>query len=688
MQCEQARERLSEYLDGELTEELAAVLRSHLDTCADCQALLAGLRATTGLLARLPVRLAPKDLAQQIQREIERRTVLEAAPAGQPQPHARGLSLRRGRLWRRAVAVAAAVLLAIGLGLFAWMANLIGPGLAPTAATYYGTGKENPAAPLAEELDRWEVAADKRKSADGEGMPAAVAGKAGPARQSGTDADVGGALGRALKTHPGEALLQLQDAGPAAVQMAMNYEAEGRAPKGLLMAVANENNLSRVDNQLVLSGRSRDAANRELQQLFVMNGWHAVPSEREDTYGAVAGRGADAPPATVGTGAVGGREAPPPAGVYSLVSRNGEDVWVVLTDANGLSRFGNQLAQASGRFAAVESSRQFEAVLRQHRRLLGRDVPAMGAAYDAESHDLRAAAGQAETRAGAAGAVPADTAREPAGQPASRLVGRPPALSEKVPAQEKATERPSQGGRGLGGEIDTSGEAGRAADAPAAKHALAKSDARLPSGDDAAQQPGAAPGTQLAEKPSGEIQPAAVEKRPAKTRVWGEPAMKAEARAGKTAPSAPSAVPAKPAEPPALGQPDMVQAQPAPALRPLARKTPGVGQTVTTPERPGAPLAPRSVQNRERDLKQAKSRDEPRGEQSVAGRGNTWGIQQSDATGLTGAVDHRLWQRMLPENQVLFVVRVRQAKDTAEAGGIEAAPPRATEKVEPPASRQ
>ncbi|MGB3195492.1 MAG: anti-sigma factor, partial [Phycisphaerae bacterium] len=124
MLCEQARDHLSAYLDRELASELSAAVRAHLESCADCRALLADLRATAGLLGALPVHRAPADLAEDVQREIERCTILPAAePDYDAELQERTLALRRVRLWPKALAVAASVLLVVGIGVLA----LLGP---------------------------------------------------------------------------------------------------------------------------------------------------------------------------------------------------------------------------------------------------------------------------------------------------------------------------------------------------------------------------------------------------------------------------------------------------------------------------------------------------------------------------------------------------------------------------------
>ncbi|MCX5672329.1 MAG: anti-sigma factor [Planctomycetota bacterium] len=121
MLCEQVHEHLSAYLDKELTAELSAAVRSHLESCAECRTLLADLRATADLLGRLPVHAAPEQTAQDVQREIERRVLVgEKAPAEEPLRE-RTLPLHRARLWPRALAVAATVALAAGIGILAYL---------------------------------------------------------------------------------------------------------------------------------------------------------------------------------------------------------------------------------------------------------------------------------------------------------------------------------------------------------------------------------------------------------------------------------------------------------------------------------------------------------------------------------------------------------------------------------------
>ncbi|MCX5676297.1 MAG: anti-sigma factor [Planctomycetota bacterium] len=131
MLCDQVREHLSAYLDKELTAELSAAVRAHLDTCAACRTLADELRATADLLGRLPVRAAPEHLAADVIREIERRGIVPAGVPVEGQPQERTIPMRRARLWPRALAVAATVLLAVGIAVLAYLGETA-KGPAPT----------------------------------------------------------------------------------------------------------------------------------------------------------------------------------------------------------------------------------------------------------------------------------------------------------------------------------------------------------------------------------------------------------------------------------------------------------------------------------------------------------------------------------------------------------------------------
>jgi hypothetical protein len=123
MLCNEAQEHLSAYVDRELTAELSAAVRAHVDACADCRALVEDLRTTSDLLGRLPVRSAPRHVAADVQREIERRMVLEAPATDAAPPAERSLPIHRTRQWPRVLAMAASVALVAGIGMLAYMGS-------------------------------------------------------------------------------------------------------------------------------------------------------------------------------------------------------------------------------------------------------------------------------------------------------------------------------------------------------------------------------------------------------------------------------------------------------------------------------------------------------------------------------------------------------------------------------------
>src|SRR5690348_10191040 len=78
------RERLSAYLDGELSASERAALDAHLPGCAQCQRELAALRQTRALLRALPAPALPRDFrlpAQLAVAPVRRRPPAWARPA-------------------------------------------------------------------------------------------------------------------------------------------------------------------------------------------------------------------------------------------------------------------------------------------------------------------------------------------------------------------------------------------------------------------------------------------------------------------------------------------------------------------------------------------------------------------------------------------------------------------------------
>lgn len=67
MTCRELFERLSEYVDGELPEELCSHIRQHLEGCDPCVAFAATLRKTAELCRRLPAQPLPPEVAARLQ---------------------------------------------------------------------------------------------------------------------------------------------------------------------------------------------------------------------------------------------------------------------------------------------------------------------------------------------------------------------------------------------------------------------------------------------------------------------------------------------------------------------------------------------------------------------------------------------------------------------------------------------
>ena len=64
--CTEWRERLSEYIDGEMPADDREALEAHLESCPECRAELNALRGAVEAVAGLPVQRAPADLARTV----------------------------------------------------------------------------------------------------------------------------------------------------------------------------------------------------------------------------------------------------------------------------------------------------------------------------------------------------------------------------------------------------------------------------------------------------------------------------------------------------------------------------------------------------------------------------------------------------------------------------------------------
>lgn len=494
MLCEQARDHLSAYLDRELASELSVAVRVHLESCADCRALLADLRATAGLLGALPVHRAPADLAEDVQREIERCTILPAAePDYDAEPQERTLALRRVRLWPRALAVAASLLLVVGIGVLA----LLGPAgrrgrldvasgpetvpvLGPPAEHGVEVAKDgeiggrvgSTAALARKEVVGDYKAAEGRDSGTLESKEGGWGGeqadlaelpdrpRAGPsdlgyvAKAPGPDS-LAGDTDRAARLGVAEKPSSDERAAVLEVQMAMNRTAQGDAPIDELREVATVYNLKRTgcNNTLVIETDAPAEANKDLTRLFLANDWQpvvpppAVAGARAEKL-AGAGDKADAP-----------ARAAAPNGYYFLAHSDGEYVWVIVADRDYITRFSSQLAAAEHLRVGNESGRQFQAI-----RTLQDEVRQ----YNLEQRAVAVGGGGAGGAPAAAPPAPAEAARrdvaakmgtetepvqvtvgkahEPAtGQPAAQLVPEEPAPAapDLTPVHGEKAEPPA-----------------------------------------------------------------------------------------------------------------------------------------------------------------------------------------------------------------------------------------------------
>jgi len=277
--------------------------------------------------------------------------------------------------------------------------------------------------------------------------------KAGPARTHKAAAVGAAAEDQAVPAEP---------ADPQIVQMAMNTVAVGQAPVASLRRVATVDNLGRASNQLVVRAPSRVAANRELVHLFARNGWRAL-DDRADADLARKKAPAEHPALPGFATATGGQA----GGLYYLAHHNGEDLWVVLTTADDLSRFATQVAQSRTMQVGADSSRPFQAVRYLQQQL---------ASFKAEAYASRSAGGAGATMAGKAAVPGGAAAGKMAGGTVSRYWGNGRATvpakgaprKGDVHAEVEAGETARQSVRGVvGGRFG----GGRAVNGPAAEPA-------------------------------------------------------------------------------------------------------------------------------------------------------------------------------------------------------------------------
>lgn len=108
MNCPSARESLGAYLDGELPVEARATIDAHLAGCPACASELEIMRSVTASLAESTAIRVPTQLWSEIERRLNRPVQREPTPRNQ------FLRVRR-------YALAASVLIAVGIGAWAFL---------------------------------------------------------------------------------------------------------------------------------------------------------------------------------------------------------------------------------------------------------------------------------------------------------------------------------------------------------------------------------------------------------------------------------------------------------------------------------------------------------------------------------------------------------------------------------------
>lgn len=134
MECDKAKELLSAYLDGEVTEKERHLLEEHLASCKSCRQELEELRRIVGLVASLPKEAAPEGFAQ--------RTVASLPAPGTGAPERLRKFFLRPRWAFASGALATAALILIAMSLLYWP----GPGV-PSVPTLQPVAKVRSAAP-------------------------------------------------------------------------------------------------------------------------------------------------------------------------------------------------------------------------------------------------------------------------------------------------------------------------------------------------------------------------------------------------------------------------------------------------------------------------------------------------------------------------------------------------------------
>jgi RNA polymerase sigma-70 factor (ECF subfamily) len=70
MTCRELFERLSEYVDGELSQEICQEIQRHMEGCTPCVAFAKTLKKTAEMCRRLPSKPVPPDVVADLRNAL------------------------------------------------------------------------------------------------------------------------------------------------------------------------------------------------------------------------------------------------------------------------------------------------------------------------------------------------------------------------------------------------------------------------------------------------------------------------------------------------------------------------------------------------------------------------------------------------------------------------------------------
>lgn len=69
-ECRKYFERVSEYLDGELTPETCRAIEAHLEECPPCRACVESLKKTIAICRKVPCEAMPGDVRERLRKTL------------------------------------------------------------------------------------------------------------------------------------------------------------------------------------------------------------------------------------------------------------------------------------------------------------------------------------------------------------------------------------------------------------------------------------------------------------------------------------------------------------------------------------------------------------------------------------------------------------------------------------------